>query len=65
MLILELVDEDTKAEFEEMQKQGITGRGSSGNPAESIQNFDFASWMAGKSTGSSAASNEEDSRKRR
>ena len=47
------VDEDTKAEFEEMQKSG----GGVKNPAESIQNFDLAGWMAGKSTASNTQGN--------
>lgn len=39
------MDPDTKAEFEEMQKKGpLTG--SQGAGAQ-MQNFDFASWMAG------------------
>jgi hypothetical protein len=40
-----------KAEYEEMQKNGnpLLGGGSgSSNPAAAIQNFDLASWMAGK-----------------
>lgn len=42
------VDPETKAELEEMQKTSPLGGG--GNPAEAIQNFDLASWMAGKKT---------------
>lgn len=43
------MDPETKAEFEEMQKSSpITG---SEGAAASIQNFDLASWMAGKSGG--------------
>lgn len=38
-----------KAEFEEMQKKGVMGSGST-NTAQQIQNFDLASWMAGKTT---------------
>lgn len=48
-----LVDPEMKAEFEEMQKgNSVTGA----NPAAALQNFDLASWMAGKTdTGSSTA----------
>jgi succinyl-CoA synthetase alpha subunit len=47
------VDEETKAEFAEIQKQGPLGiGGASGgagqNTAQQIQNFDLAGWMAGK-----------------
>lgn len=41
------VDDETKAEFEEMQKKGVLGSGST-QTAQQIQNFDLASWMAGK-----------------
>ena len=40
------VDEDTRAEFEEMQKSSPLA--SRSNPAAQLQNFDLASWMAGK-----------------
>jgi len=36
-----------KEEFEEMQKNGVMGSGTT-NTAQQIQNFDLASWMAGK-----------------
>lgn len=43
------VDPETKAEFEEMQKKSpLTG---TEGAASQIQNFDLASWMAGKSSG--------------
>jgi hypothetical protein len=47
------VDEETKAEFAEMQKQGPLGLGGGAggqgqNTAQQIQNFDLAGWMAGK-----------------
>jgi hypothetical protein len=41
------VDPEMKEEFEEMQKNGVLGSGST-NTAQQIQNFDLASWMAGK-----------------
>ena len=41
------MDPETKAEFEEMQKKGVMGSGET-NTAQQIQNFDLASWMAGK-----------------
>jgi len=38
-----------KQEFEEMQKKGpLTG---SGGAANQLQNFDMASWLAGKGSG--------------
>ncbi|OCK79421.1 hypothetical protein K432DRAFT_299897 [Lepidopterella palustris CBS 459.81] len=44
--LIENMDPETKAEFEEIQKKSpLTG---AGNPASQLQNFDFASWMAGK-----------------
>ncbi|KAK5136486.1 hypothetical protein LTR08_003131 [Meristemomyces frigidus] len=52
--VMENMDPETKAEFEEMQsKSPITG---SGGAANQIQNFDLAGWMAGKTadTGASA-----------
>ena len=64
-LTVTTVDEDTRAEFEEMQKQGITGRGGASNPADSIQNFDLAGWMAGKTTGSNTAESEPEGRRRK
>jgi hypothetical protein len=36
-----------KEEFEEMQKNGVMGSGTT-NTAQQLQNFDLASWMAGK-----------------
>jgi hypothetical protein len=47
------VDEETKAEFAEIQKQGPLGMGGASggagqNTAQQIQNFDLAGWMAGK-----------------
>jgi hypothetical protein len=36
-----------KEEFEEMQKNGVLGSGTT-DTAKQIQNFDLASWMAGK-----------------
>jgi ER membrane protein complex subunit 7 len=44
------VDDETKAEFEEMQKSNPMG----GNPAAAMQNFDIAGWMAGKASGADA-----------
>ena len=44
-----------KEEFEEIQKTGVLGS-SSTNTAQQIQNFDLASWMAGKSDSPSASS---------
>ena len=47
------MDPETKAEFEEMQKNGVMGSGTT-ETAQQIQNFDLASWMAGKTTDSPA-----------
>ncbi|KAF2085825.1 hypothetical protein K490DRAFT_12617, partial [Saccharata proteae CBS 121410] len=44
--LMENMDPETKAEFEEMQKSSPLANA---NPAAQIQNFDLASWMAGKS----------------
>ncbi|KAG9572833.1 hypothetical protein KCU77_g12050, partial [Aureobasidium melanogenum] len=51
--LMENMDEETKAEFAEMQKQGPLGLGGGAggqgqNTAQQIQNFDLAGWMAGK-----------------
>lgn len=55
------MDEETKAEYEAMRKQGGltslmaggsvsgSGPGSGSDTASKIQNFDMASWLAGKS----------------
>jgi hypothetical protein len=53
ILIFKTVDEETKAEFAEIQKQGPLGMGGGAggagqNTAQQIQNFDLAGWMAGK-----------------
>jgi len=58
------VDPETKAEFEEMQKKGVMGSGAT-DTASQIQNFDLASWMAGKTdTSSRGASPAPQSKKR-
>lgn len=50
------VDEETKAEFAEMQKQGpLGGAGGSAGAAQAVQNFDLAGWMAGKSDSGAGA----------
>ncbi|KAF2755093.1 hypothetical protein EJ05DRAFT_478902 [Pseudovirgaria hyperparasitica] len=46
--LMDNMDPETKAEFEEMRKTSPLA--SSSNPAAQIQNFDLASWMAGKTT---------------
>ncbi|KAF2269002.1 hypothetical protein CC78DRAFT_529620 [Lojkania enalia] len=53
--LMENMDPETRAEFEEMQKKSPLG-GGTGNPAQQIQNFDLASWMAGKTDTGSARS---------
>lgn len=52
--LMENMDPEMKEEFEEMQKSGVLGSGST-NTAQQIQNFDLASWMAGKTDSGSAA----------
>jgi len=42
-----IVDPEMKEEFEQMQKNGVLGSGNT-DTASQIQNFDLASWMAGK-----------------
>ncbi|KAF2182806.1 hypothetical protein K469DRAFT_585120 [Zopfia rhizophila CBS 207.26] len=46
--LMENMDPETRAEFEEMQKKSPLSGGNNNNPAQQIQNFDLASWMAGK-----------------
>jgi hypothetical protein len=53
--LMENMDPEMKAEMEEMQKNGVLGSGTT-NTAAQIQNFDLASWMAGKTTDSGANS---------
>lgn len=53
--LMENMDPEMKEEFEEMQKNGVLGSGST-NTAQQIQNFDLASWMAGKPNQASAGS---------
>lgn len=49
------VDPEMKEEFEEMQKNGVLGSGTT-NTAAQIQNFDLAGWMAGKTDSGSTQS---------
>ncbi|KAF2097451.1 hypothetical protein NA57DRAFT_77708 [Rhizodiscina lignyota] len=48
--LLENMDPEARAEFDEMQK--TTGLGAASNPASAMQNFDLAGWMAGATSGS-------------
>ncbi|MCJ1260595.1 hypothetical protein MMC22_000457 [Lobaria immixta] len=53
--LLDSMDPETRAEFEEQQKKSILNTGAAGgNP---LQNFDMAAWMAGKTSAASGASN--------
>ncbi|CAO2648558.1 Nn.00g078250.m01.CDS01 [Neocucurbitaria sp. VM-36] len=52
--LMENMDPEMKQEFEDMQKNGVLGSGST-NTAQQIQNFDLASWMAGKTDSGSAS----------
>ncbi|KAH6642653.1 hypothetical protein C7974DRAFT_385881 [Boeremia exigua] len=53
--LMENMDPEMKAEMEEMQKNGVLGSGTT-QTAQQIQNFDLASWMAGKTTDSNSNS---------
>jgi len=44
--LMDNMDEETKAEFKEMRNKGVLSGGPT--PASQLQNFDLASWMAGK-----------------
>jgi len=48
------VDDEDRAAFEELQKKSPLAAAT--NPAASLQNFDLASWMAGKSGREAASS---------
>ncbi|KAH3955553.1 hypothetical protein HBH53_003900 [Parastagonospora nodorum] len=52
--LMENMDPEMKQEFEEMQKNGVLGSGTT-NTAQQLQNFDLASWMAGKTDSGSAS----------
>ncbi|KAA8620324.1 repeatdomain containing protein [Pyrenophora tritici-repentis] len=52
--LMENMDPEMKEEFEEMQKNGVLGSGQT-NTAQQLQNFDLASWMAGKTDTAGAA----------
>lgn len=54
-----IVDPEMKKEFEEHQKKSVLGGGASG--ANPLQNFDMAGWMAAKTSGNSAETNDEGS----
>ena len=45
--LLENMDPESRAEFEQIQKQNPLANAA--NPATALGNFDFASWMAGRS----------------
>ncbi|KAK5122687.1 hypothetical protein LTR16_003987 [Cryomyces antarcticus] len=49
--MMENMDPETRAEFDEMQKKSPLA--SPDNPAARLQNFDLAGWMAGKTSGQS------------
>ncbi|KAF4554148.1 Hypothetical protein D9617_5g070250 [Elsinoe fawcettii] len=48
--LVDNMDEETKKEFEEAQKSNPLVGGAGGDAASAIQNFDFAGWMAGKTS---------------
>ena len=53
------MDDETRAEFEEMQKNSamskVTQGGGAGGMSQSVQNFDIAGWLAGSGSGGSSA----------
>ena len=51
MLTRATVDPEMKKEFEEQQKKSILSGGA--NPANPLQDFDMAGWMARKTAGTS------------
>ncbi|KAL5117077.1 hypothetical protein ACEQ8H_005036 [Pleosporales sp. CAS-2024a] len=54
-MLMENMDPEMKQEFEEMQKNGVLGSGTT-NTAQQLQNFDLASWMAGKTNSGGSTS---------
>lgn len=62
--LMENMDPEMKAEMEEMQKNGVLGSGTT-NTAQQIQNFDLASWMAGKTDSGSNSRAESPAPKKR
>jgi len=51
------VDEETKADFQDMTSNSRLGAGSNSSAmADSVTNFDLAGWMAGKTVGGDDAS---------
>ncbi|KAI7091983.1 hypothetical protein KC356_g141 [Hortaea werneckii] len=60
--LMDNMDPETKAEFEEMQKKSPM-TGSQGAGAQ-MQNFDFAGWMAGKGAGAEGGSSGGGSKRR-
>jgi len=56
--LLENMDPESRAEFEEIQKSSPLANMNPSNPAGALGNFDFASWMAGRSSEPSSNSQE-------
>lgn len=52
------MDPETRAEFEEQQKKSILNSANRG-ATTSLQNFDMAAWMAGKTTSGAVANTNE------
>ena len=52
------MDPETRAEFEEQQKKSILNTANRG-AATSLQNFDMAAWMAGKTSSGAVANTNE------
>ena len=52
--LMENMDPESRAEFEEMQKNNPLGSAAS-NPAGALQNFDLAGWMAGAGSNSGSS----------
>jgi hypothetical protein len=54
--LLDNMDPDARAEFEEIQKSSPLANMNPANPTAALGNFDFASWMAGRTNEQSASS---------
>ncbi|GAM82606.1 hypothetical protein ANO11243_005880 [Dothideomycetidae sp. 11243] len=52
--LIDNMDEETRAEFEEVSKKGPMGGALGGDPASALSNFDLAGWLAGGSSSSSS-----------
>lgn len=58
MLTNAIVDDETRAEFEEMSKKSPLTQAGAAVGKSPLENFDLAGWMAGKTVGKGAESTE-------